>query len=171
MFKISVVIPTLHFWLNPNKQQPINEMYFATILDGRLPDADVNIIDLRELRKEGCQYTLENVEDFVEERDLYVHWIDRTGNFSEIIHVTNKLRKKYPNSKHVAGGFHVANLQDECLKVFDAIVTGPGEEAFIKIAEDCVSNKLQEYISIIGKAFLSINIHIQDDTIYQKNSY
>lgn len=146
MFKVSIVIPTLHFWRNPNKQQPINELYFATVLDERVAAA-IDIIDLRELRNEGCKHTLDNVADFIPERDLYIHWIDRTGNFSEIINVTNQLRKKYINSKHVAGGFHVSNLQKECLNIFDAIVTGPGEESFIRIVNDCMSKKLKRVYS------------------------
>jgi hypothetical protein len=142
MFKTAIIIPTLHFWRNPNKQQPINELYFATVLDERC-DTAIDIIDLRELRKEDCQYTLDNVADFIEERDLYIHWIDRTANFAEIINVTKQLRVKYPNSKHVAGGFHVANLQKECLEIFDSIVIGPGEESFIRIVNDCINNNLK----------------------------
>ena len=142
MFRASIIIPTLHFWRNPNKQQPINELYFATVLDERCAAA-IDIIDLRELRNEDCKYTLDNVAEFIPKRNLYIHWIDRTGNFTEIINVTKKLRLKYPKSKHVAGGFHVANLQKECLDVFDAIVIGPGEESFVRIVKDCESNRLR----------------------------
>ena len=135
MFSVGVIVPTWHYFADPFKLQPLNELYFATIIDERLGDdgVSVEVIDLRQVRKEHGEFNEQLLGSYVPEYDLYMYWIAKSADYYEIEKVVNNLRKRYPNARHAAGGTHVDNFPQDCKEVFDAIVLGPGEESFIKI--------------------------------------
>jgi radical SAM superfamily enzyme YgiQ (UPF0313 family) len=139
MLSIGIVVPTWHYFFNPFKLQPLNELYFATIIDSHFQSRDisVNVIDLRELRKEQSGFQVDKISSYVPEQDLYLYWIAKTADYREIISVVDQLKLTYPRAKHAAGGIHVDNFPEECEEKFDSIVIGPGEESFIKIIDDC----------------------------------
>ena len=45
----------------------------------------------------------------------------KSGDANEIYSIVDLLKKKFPRSKHIAGGTHVDMLQDECEKIFDQL--------------------------------------------------
>ena len=132
MFSVGIIIPGWHYWANPCRIQPIYEMYFATVIESRFSDNEVGvyIFDLRGIREDQQPY-------HIPECDLYLYWIAKTGDYSEIQNVVTQLRLAYPEAKHAAGGTHVDIFPEECSKQFDSIVRGPGEESFINIIKDC----------------------------------
>lgn len=143
MFSVGVIVPTFHYYFDPFKTQPLWELYFATIIDERLGEKDVNvdIIDLRISKDIDGGLTEDKIPRYAPERDLYIYWIAKTADYLEVLRIVKKLREVYTNSKHVAGGTHVENFPEECTKHFDATVVGPGEESFIKIINDCKKAK------------------------------
>ena len=89
----------------------------------------------------------EAIQEQINEEDFYFYWIMKSGDAIEIYSIVDYLKKKYPNSKHVAGGTHVDMLPEETSKIFDSIVVGPGEESFVNAINDNCSNKkyFQDY--------------------------
>jgi len=140
MISVGVLVPTWRYFLNPYKLQPLYELYFATVLKERLQDiARISIIDLREHRdlpNDG------SVAEEIPEKDIYIYWIMKTADYPEIENIVHSLSKKFPNSKHAAGGTHVENLSEDCSKLFDSIVIGPGENSLIDIVKtNCEKSK------------------------------
>jgi anaerobic magnesium-protoporphyrin IX monomethyl ester cyclase len=143
--RISFVIPTWHYFNDPFKLQPYWELYYATILKDQLGDkADINLIDLRGKSKNKNKF--DDVVSSIEERDFYLYWVMKTGDANEVYSIVKSLKKKFPNSKHIAGGTHVDMLADECEKIFDTIIVGPGENSF-NLALKSNSSKITESYS------------------------
>ena len=158
MFSVCIIVSSWHFFLNPFKLQPVWELQLATTLDDyfKNDDIEVSICDLRELRRDGCKYSLDKVADYIPKHDLYVHWMVRTGNYKEIQDVTAQLRKAYPKSKHVLGGAIVNTFKEECNKNFDVIISGAPEESLKDIIKDCLNNDLKkEYYCDWDKSHIS----------------
>lgn len=146
MLKVGIIVPTWHYFSNPFKLQPLNELYFATVIDFHFKSQDikVNIIDLRQLRKKEGTFQRNKINSYVPEQDLYLYWISKTADYFEIVSIVEELQRLYPRAKHAAGGTHVDNFPEECAEHFDAIVVGPGEESFIKIIKDSLKNSLDK---------------------------
>lgn len=143
--KISFVIPSWHYFSDPFKLQPYWELYYATILKNQLgSNADINLIDLRGKSKEKNKF--DDVVGSIEERDFYLYWVMKTGDANEVYSIVKSLKKKFPNSKHIAGGTHIDMLSDECEKIFDTIIVGPGENSF-NLALKSNSSKITESYS------------------------
>ena len=53
------------------------------------------------------------------------------------------MKKKFPKSKHIAGGTHIDMLPDECAEKFDTIIIGPAEKNF-KISLESNNKILKE---------------------------
>jgi radical SAM superfamily enzyme YgiQ (UPF0313 family) len=139
MFRVGIIIPSWHYWVNPSRIQPIYELYFATVIDARFSGKgiSVQIIDLRGIRSDQQIYRIPKL-------GLYLYWIAKTGDYPEIENLVKSLRLLYPQAKHAAGGTHVDIFAAECALIFDAVVVGPGEESFIKIIRDCRKNTLRK---------------------------
>lgn len=134
MASVGLIVPSWHYFSDPFKLQPLNELYFATVLDDYFAgDLEVSIIDLRETRRQGTPISPENIGTIAPEKNVYAYWIAKSADFPEIISVMRMLRHIYPQSIHVAGGTHVEVFPDECSSFFDAIIIGPGEESLKKI--------------------------------------
>ena len=159
MFSVGVIVPTWHYFADPFKLQPLNELYYATIIDERLSDdgVSVEVIDLRQVRKDYGVFNEQLLGLYVPEYDLYMYWIAKSADYYEIEKVVNNLRKRYPNARHAAGGTHVDNFPQDCKEVFDAIVLGPGEESFIKIIRQIRNGKCDKVHQDDWK-----NIHYND---------
>ena len=140
--KISFIIPSWHYFSDPFKLQPYWELYYTTILRSQLKDkAEIDLIDLRGKSKEKDSF--ESVVNNIQEKDFYLYWIMKTGDANEVYSIVRLLKKKYPKSRHIAGGTHVDMLAEECEKIFDTIIIGPGENNF-KLALKSNLNKLED---------------------------
>ena len=142
--KISFIIPSWHYFSDPFKLQPYWELYYTTILKNQLGEkAEINLIDLRGSSKDNVKDGFNLVVDKIEERDFYLYWIMKTGDANEVYSIVQSLKKKFPKSKHIAGGTHIDMLPDECAKKFDTIIIGPAEKNF-KISLDSNNKVLKE---------------------------
>ena len=129
MLSIGGIIPSWRYWANPMKIQPLWDLYYATLIAERIPDASVDLTDLR----------LPDFKDNsagIPERDIYLHWIMRTADAPEVYGIVQELRETYPKAVHIAGGTHVDNCAYECEKIFDACIHGTGEELLVSAIED-----------------------------------
>ena len=132
---INFIIPSWHYFDDPFKLQPYWELYYATILRKKLNnDANIVFTDLRGKSKTNVDFseTLNNIQ----ESDYYLYWIMKSGDANEVYSIVKYLKDKYPNSKHIAGGTHVDMVKEECQKVFDSIIIGPGENSFFKAIQE-----------------------------------
>jgi len=139
MLKVGIIIPSWHYWVNPCRIQALYEMYFATLSESRFAksEVEVDIIDTRGVRRDQQIY-------HVPERDLYLYWIAKTGDYSRVAELVKAIKVKYPKSKHAGGGTHIDIFGQECSKDFDAIVIGPGEESFTSIIKDVGKGSLNK---------------------------
>ena len=144
MVKISFIVPTWQYFSNPFKLQPLLELYFATIIRKTFPQDhfSVDIIDMRDFRKQRIDNEDLTYEDFcdaiITERDIYLYWSPKTADSHEIETIVKFIKGKYPKSKHVAGGTHVDNFLDECGKIFDSVINGPGDKNFVRYIYDYI---------------------------------
>jgi radical SAM superfamily enzyme YgiQ (UPF0313 family) len=130
--KITFIVPSWHYFFNPFKLQPYWEMYYATILEKQLPNAKIDIYDLRSLNKKNFNEEIEKIP----ESDFYLFWIMKSGDAIEVYSISKFLKNKFKKSISIAGGTHVDMLPDECELIFDKIIIGPGEESFKQAIED-----------------------------------
>jgi radical SAM superfamily enzyme YgiQ (UPF0313 family) len=139
MFSVAIIIPSWHYWSDPTRLQPLYEMHFASVLESRFKETDVriSIIDLRGI-------ALDQQVRHIAEHDLYLYWIMKSGDYSEIEFIVAELRRYYQKARHVSGGTHVHVCADECRDVFDSIVLGPGEEAFTEVIHDAIAGNMKK---------------------------
>lgn len=146
MFSTAIIVPSWHYFANSFKLQPLNELYFATVIDEHFKgnNVKVGVVDLRELRKNEGGFVPEKLNSYIPEQDLYLYWITKSADYYEITSIVEELRSLYPGAKHAAGGTHVDNFPKICEDFFDAVVVGPGEESFISIINDARDGVLKK---------------------------
>ena len=145
--KINFIIPSWHYFEDPFKLQPYWELYYATILKKKIDkNSAISFTDLRGKSKNNQNFN--NIIDQIEENDFYLYWIMKSGDANEIYSIVNKLKQKFPKSKHIAGGTHVEMLKDECQQIFDSIIVGPGEENFYKAIKEGKSLYQDDYLKV-----------------------
>ena len=105
--------------------------------------AEINLIDLRGSSKGNGNDSFNQIIDEIEERDFYLYWIMKTGDANEVYSIFQSLKKKFPKSKHIAGGTHIDMMPDECAEKFDTIIIGPAENNF-KISLETKKKILKE---------------------------
>jgi radical SAM superfamily enzyme YgiQ (UPF0313 family) len=136
--KVTFIVPSWHYYLDPFKHQPYWEMYYATYV--RLNGYNVSIFDMRSLEKDDFINRLEKIE----KSDFYFFWIFKTGDAKEIYSIADYLKKKFKDCVTAAGGTHVDMCQTECQKYFDSIIVGPGENSFSNIISDRKINVIKK---------------------------
>lgn len=155
MVSVGFIVPTWHYYLNPFKLQPTYELYYSTVIDTRFAkeDVDTYVIDLRELRRIEGSLNLDRVSNIIPEHDLYLYWVAKPADSYEVFSIVEKLKQAYPNSRHAAGGNFIEIRPEESQEHFDAIVIGPGEEAFINIVNDFRKGKIKKLYKSDWKDF------------------
>ena len=137
MISVGLIVPTWHYFDDPFKLQPLNELYLATVIEERFQGRiDISVIDLRETRRGHISLGPQSIQSFIPEKSLYLYWIAKSADFPEICSTVGMLREIYPGSLHAAGGTHVDVFPEENERVFDSVVLGPGEESFPQIIVD-----------------------------------
>ena len=121
--KANIIIPSWKYWHQPLRAQPLTALYLATILEDN--GAEVSITDFRDGEK------------VVEEADYYLYTIC-SPDLKECQGLAKKIKEKYPDSIHVAGGPHPTIFSGSKLDEFDISIAGPGEEFLYNLAR---SNK------------------------------
>lgn len=127
--KIAFIIQNDSVNFKPFRNIPLNALHLTTILENNFKiSSDLSIIDLRGIKKENCIY-------YIKENDIFLYSVT-TINYPETIRTVNEIKKEYPNAKHVAGGIHVNLYMEECLKYFDSVCIGEGDELIVDITKD-----------------------------------
>jgi len=134
MLKIGFIFPSSEYLFDPFRGDPHTHFQILTVLEHHFGDGvDLLLIDLRGIKREFAIY-------HIPECDVYLHSV-YTLDYSEQAAIVKNLRKRYPKAKHIAGGPHAAVFQEECLKVFDSLILGDGEESIIEAINDIAGKK------------------------------
>ncbi len=169
---VGIIIPTWHYFDNPFKLQPLNELYLATVLDSRFNGrAKISVIDLRELRREQNWLHVDKGAHFIPEQDIYLYWIAKSADYPEILSVVRQLRHTYPKAKHIAGGTHVDVFPEECGRHFDAMVLGPGEESFAMAIESPAGVYQSDWASVNYNAYPFARRHYLPEAAIVNNEH
>lgn len=150
MLNIGFIFPSSEYLFNPFKGDPHTHFQILTVLESHFgKKVNLSLIDLRGIKREFALYR-------INECDVYLHSV-YTLDFNEQIALVQGLRKRFPRAKHIAGGPHVAVFQRECLKVFDSLIIGDGEEAIIEAITDLTKLKSKKIYK--QKRPIDINIY------------
>ena len=125
MPSISLIVPSWHYWADPLKLQPLWELYYATHLRNSFPEAQVDIIDLREPATREPDYV-------IPERDVYVYWVMKSADAFEMYETVRTLKRLYPKTVHIGGGTHVDFMTEQSAEVFDTVVLGTAEDILVE---------------------------------------
>ncbi|MFZ1983540.1 MAG: radical SAM protein [Desulfatitalea sp.] len=134
MLHIGFILPSSDYLFDPFRGDPHTHYQILTVLEYAFGDQiRLSLIDLRGIQRQFAQYRLK-------ECDLYLHSV-YTLDYSEQQSIVHTLRERYPRAKHIAGGPHATVFSEECLKLFDALIIGDGEDAVIEAVSDILENK------------------------------
>ncbi|MEZ5666623.1 MAG: radical SAM protein [Alphaproteobacteria bacterium] len=136
MFEIGVVVPSWSYWANPTKLQPLWELYYATLIEDRFPQARVQVIDTR-----GHGQVPDPAD--LPACDLYFYWIMKSADAPELYAQARGLKMLHPKSVHMAGGTHVDHKTDECAGIFDTVFTGTAEPEIAQAIADWQAGRLE----------------------------
>lgn len=154
--KVTFIVPSWHYYLDPFKHQPYWELYYATHV--RDQGFDVDIFDMRTDQKDSFQNQLEKIK----QSDFYFFWIFKTGDAKEIYSISHFLKNKFPECTIAAGGTHVDMCHDECSEFFDSLVIGSGENSFVNIINDKNKNELKKIYNTNYKEIPFLNTKFPD---------
>lgn len=135
--KIGFIFPSSAYLADPFRGDPFTHLHILTILESYFDHkVDLSLIDLRGIQKEFAIY-------HIDECDLYLHSI-YTLDYHDQVDTVNSLRIRYPKAKHIAGGPHANEFAEECLKTFDSLILGEGEESVIQAIKDFMNLDLKK---------------------------
>jgi len=138
MLKIGFIFPSSDYLHDPFRGDPHTHFQILTVLQKELGSSvKASLIDLRGIDKKFALY-------HIPECDIYLHSV-YTLDFREQKSIVSALRGRYPSAKHIAGGPHAAVFQEECLKIFDSLIIGDGEDTVVKAARDVMSSLKKKY--------------------------
>ncbi|MBI2118334.1 MAG: B12-binding domain-containing radical SAM protein [Elusimicrobia bacterium] len=136
MLKIGFIFPSSEYLHDPFRGDPHTHFQILTILEDYFgPKVELSLIDLRGIKKEFAFY-------HIPECDVYLHSV-YTLDYNEQISIVKTLKDRYPLSRHIAGGPHAIEFQEDCLKIFDSLIIGDGEELIIQSVKDMICLKLK----------------------------
>lgn len=137
MLNIGFIFPSSEYLFDPFKGDPHTHFQILTVLESHFGNTvNLSLVDLRGIKKEFAIY-------HIHECDVYLYSV-YTLDYNEQVSIVSKLRDRYPKSKHIAGGPHANVFHEECLKMFDAIILGDGEQSIIQAITDTVNLKLKK---------------------------
>ena len=137
MLKIGFILPSSEYLFDPFRGDPHTHFQILTVLESHFGNkVELCLPDLRGIKKEFAIY-------HIPECDIYLHSV-YTLDYNEQVSIVKNLRKRYPKAKHIAGGPHVTVFKEECLKIFDSLILGDGEELIIKSVNDFLDNNLKK---------------------------
>ena len=138
------IVSTWNHLHNPLLHQPYWDMYYATIIEEKYSSKEnysfSKLMDFRGLDSEKIDIEIEKLKP----NGIFIYWVFKTPDAIETEEIVEKIRKKFNNTVHIAGGTHIEKTPIESQKIYDSIIIGPGEELFIKAIEDIKNNNLRE---------------------------
>ncbi|MFA5778969.1 MAG: radical SAM protein [Elusimicrobiota bacterium] len=166
MLKIGFIFPSSEYLHDPFRGDPHTHFQILTVIEHHFGNGvDLSIIDLRGIKKEFAIY-------HIPECDVYLHSV-YTLDYDEQLSIVKNLRERYPKAKHIAGGPHAAVFQEECLKTFDCLIIGDGEETIVQAVKDMITNDLkkmykQKTIIDINRYHFPLRKYLPESTIARK---
>lgn len=137
MLSIGFIFPSSDYLHNPFKGDPHTHLHMLTVLESYFEDrVRLLLIDLRGIKREFAAY-------HIPECNLYLYSV-YTLDYNEQVSIAGRLRERFPKAKHIAGGPHANIFQQECLKVFDSLILGEGEELLIQAVKDIENLELRK---------------------------
>jgi len=135
--RIGFIFPSSEYLYNPFRGDPHTHLQILTVIEHKLREkVTPMLIDLRGIKKKFALY-------HIPECDVYLHSV-YTLDHNEQAAIVKGLRERYPNAKHIAGGPHVNEFQEESLEIFDSIVLGDGEESILQAINDLEKSNLKK---------------------------
>ena len=142
--KISFITPSWKHFENPFVHQPFWELYYATLLqESEKHNYKIKVIDFRG----EDEFSLDKIINRITFNDIFCYWIFKSMDSLELYYIMKKLKNKYPQSIHVAGGTHVEMVKEEASKIFDSIILGPGDNSFNNIVLDYKNKSMKKIYS------------------------
>lgn len=138
--RIAVVVPSWRYWANPKKLQPLWELYYATLIRARVPDAEVVVHELREEEVEAST---------LPEADVYFWWIMKSADALEVGEVVATLRERFRQARHFAGGNHVDHHPEEMVRL-------AAESGCVELALGLENVESDRVLEIINKPSKSV---------------
>jgi len=136
MLTVGFIFPSSEYLHDPFRGDPHTHFQILTVLESHFGDQlNLSLIDLRGIKKHFALY-------HIPECDVYLHSV-YTLDYAEQVSIVEGLRERYPTAKHIAGGPHAVEFQEECLRTFDALVIGDGEELIVRAIADVMQSKLK----------------------------
>lgn len=136
MFSVGFILPSSDYLFDPFKGDPHTHFQILTVLEYHFGDKiNLSLIDLRCIKKEFAIY-------HIPECDVYLYSV-YTLDYYELLSIVDRLRRRYPEAKHIAGGPHTTIFQEECLKTFDSLIIGDGEISIVQAVTDIMNSKLK----------------------------
>lgn len=136
MLHVSFIFPSSNYLFDPFRGDPHTHFQILTVLEEHFGDSiQLSLVDLRGVDTRFALYR-------IPEADVYLHSV-YTLDYNEQVSLIEKLRIRYPKALHLAGGPHANMFQQECLKIFDALVLGDGEESIVRAVKDIMDSDLQ----------------------------
>lgn len=166
MLKIGFIFPSSDYLHDPFKGDPHTHFQILTVLESHFGNKiDLSLIDLRGIKKEFAIY-------HIPECDVYLYSV-YTLDYDEQLSIIKNLRERYPKAKHIAGGPHATVFQQECLKTFDCLIIGDGEETIVQAVKDVLADNLkkiykQDTIININKYHFPLRKYLPESTIARK---
>ncbi|MDD5688015.1 MAG: radical SAM protein [Elusimicrobia bacterium] len=149
MLNVGFILPSSEYLYDPFKGDPHTHFQILTVLESHFGNKlNLFLIDLRGIKKEFAIY-------HIPECDAYLHSV-YTLDYEEQLSIVHNLRERYPKAKHIAGGPHATMFQKECLKTYDSLIIGDGENSIIQAITDIMNLKLNK----IYKQTSSVNINL-----------
>jgi len=136
---IAVVVPSWHYWIDPLKIQPLHEMHYATVIQEDFPGIEVEIIDLRGIPRD-------QQVSHIHQRDIFLYWIMKAGDYTEIKELVSEVKLLYPESLHMAGGTHIEMTIEESSTVFDIVIKSGAENKIHDVIESWMIGAKQEKV-------------------------
>lgn len=137
MLNIGFILPSSDYLHDPFRGDPHTHLHILTVLESYFDKrVNLSLIDLRGLKKEFAIY-------HIPQCDVYLYSV-YTLDYKEQLAIVDNLRGCYPKAKHIAGGPHVTVFREECLKTFDSIILGDGENSIIQAITDVMNLKLNK---------------------------
>ena len=135
--RIGFIVPSSSDNFDPFRNQPLVTLYLLTILEQHFGEKiELSLIDLRGIEE---QHAFRHIP----ENEVFLYSVT-TPDFTELINIMESLRHIYPDSKHIAGGAHTNLFPQHCVKRFDAIVLGEGEDSLINVIDDIFRSNLKK---------------------------
>jgi len=134
--KIGFIFPSSDYLHDPFKGHPHTHFQILTVLDEYFGDkVCLSLIDLRGLDRKFAIYHIPECDVYLQS----VYTLDSAEQFS----LVDAIKIRFPKAIHIAGGPHATEFQEECLKTFDSLIIGEGEELVIKAINDCMALRLK----------------------------